>query len=211
MDDSVVQALAKWPNVPHCYGWLALDRRGRWRMRDDHAQAHRLLGDVIRNPALKGFIDRNYAADDGGAWFFQNGPQRVYVELEATPWILFADRGGWTTHTGARFAGVRRALIDEGGHAYLEGDGGIGLVCDRDLQAFLDALRPCSGALDADGIATALADAPERLELVLEGRAVALERVRASDLPARHGFDPHPATTAARSSTPAAPTRLAAS
>ena len=28
MDDIVRQALAKWPNVPHCYGWLGLDARG---------------------------------------------------------------------------------------------------------------------------------------------------------------------------------------
>ena len=33
--------LAKWPNVPHCTGWLLLDRRGNWRMRDDAAQAAR--------------------------------------------------------------------------------------------------------------------------------------------------------------------------
>ena len=27
MDDIVKQAMAKWPNVPHCYGWLALAAR----------------------------------------------------------------------------------------------------------------------------------------------------------------------------------------
>lgn len=27
MDDIVRQAMAKWPNVPNCFGWLALDRR----------------------------------------------------------------------------------------------------------------------------------------------------------------------------------------
>ena len=32
MDDIVKQALAKWPNVPHCYGWLGLDARGNWYM-----------------------------------------------------------------------------------------------------------------------------------------------------------------------------------
>jgi hypothetical protein len=31
------------------------------------------------------FIQRNYDHDAQGQWFFQNGPQRVYVELEATP------------------------------------------------------------------------------------------------------------------------------
>ena len=46
MDDIVKQALAKWPNVPHCTGWLMLDRRGNWRMRDDAAQASGRPGDV---------------------------------------------------------------------------------------------------------------------------------------------------------------------
>ena len=27
MDDIVRQAIAKWPNVPHCYGWLGLDMK----------------------------------------------------------------------------------------------------------------------------------------------------------------------------------------
>ena len=39
MDDIVRQAIAKWPNVPDCYGWLGLDARGNWYMRDDQAQA----------------------------------------------------------------------------------------------------------------------------------------------------------------------------
>src|SRR6218665_667404 len=39
MDDIVRQAIAKWPNVPDCYGWLGLDARGAWYMRDDRVQA----------------------------------------------------------------------------------------------------------------------------------------------------------------------------
>jgi len=30
MDEIVDAALKKWPNVPHCYGWLGLDARGAW-------------------------------------------------------------------------------------------------------------------------------------------------------------------------------------
>src|SRR6478752_443039 len=88
MDEIVKQALAKWPNVPHCTGWLLLDRRGQWRMRDDAAQAAGELGTPIRHEALLGFINRNYESDADGQWFFQNGPQRVYVELAYTPWIV---------------------------------------------------------------------------------------------------------------------------
>ena len=87
MDDIVKQALAKWPDVPNCYGWLALDARGHWRMRDERAQHLHLPGDKLTNAALVGFINRNYAADERGCWYFQNGPQRVYVNLEATPYI----------------------------------------------------------------------------------------------------------------------------
>ncbi len=28
MDDIVKAAIAKWPNVPNCFGWLGLDARG---------------------------------------------------------------------------------------------------------------------------------------------------------------------------------------
>src|ERR1041385_6180040 len=55
MDDIVKQAMAKWPNVPHCYGWLALDARGGWRMRDEAAQRANAAGDRLNNPALVGF------------------------------------------------------------------------------------------------------------------------------------------------------------
>jgi hypothetical protein len=83
MDDIVKAALAKWPNVPACHGWLGLDSRGQWHMRDDAAQAAgpfpQSKGSVLRHDKLIAFIQRNYAADDAGQWFFQNGPQRVYV------------------------------------------------------------------------------------------------------------------------------------
>ena len=39
MDDIVAAALVKWPNVPHCHGWLALDARGDWYLRDERTQA----------------------------------------------------------------------------------------------------------------------------------------------------------------------------
>ena len=52
MDEIVKAALLKWPNVPHCYGWLALDARGDWYMRDDRIQ-HR--GPF---PQVKGKIGR---------------------------------------------------------------------------------------------------------------------------------------------------------
>ena len=78
----------KWPNVPDCFGWLALDRRGQWRMRDEFTQQNKLPGQVIKHTTLNEFIARNYACDERGRYFFQNGPQRVFISLDATPWIV---------------------------------------------------------------------------------------------------------------------------
>jgi Protein of unknown function (DUF2946) len=118
MDDLVRQALAKWPNVPHCTGWLLLDRRGNWRMRDDAAQAAGESGDIIRHEALLGFINRNYESDAQGQWFFQNGPQRVYVELGYTPSIVrLIEMDGalaLTDQTGAGFEPAEAWLDDQG-------------------------------------------------------------------------------------------------
>ena len=88
MDDQVLRSLMKWPNVPDCFGWLALDRRGQWRMRDEFTQQNKLPGQVIKHAALNEFIARNYARDGVGRYFFQNGPQRVFISLDATPWIV---------------------------------------------------------------------------------------------------------------------------
>lgn len=119
MDEIVKQALAKWPNVPHCTGWLLLDRRGQWRMRDDAAQAAGELGTPIRHEALLGFINRNYDSDADGQWFFQNGPQRVYVELAYTPWILrLHSLDGalrLTDQAGAAFEPAQAWIDEEGG------------------------------------------------------------------------------------------------
>jgi hypothetical protein len=53
MDLLVEAALRKWPNVPHCHGWLALDARGDWYMRDERVQAAgpfpQVKGSVIRH------------------------------------------------------------------------------------------------------------------------------------------------------------------
>ncbi|WP_269459885.1 DUF2946 family protein [Polynucleobacter necessarius] len=73
--------------MPNCFGWLALDRRGQWRMRDEFTQQNHLPGQVIQHIALNHFIARNYACDELGRCFFQNGPQRVFITLDATPWV----------------------------------------------------------------------------------------------------------------------------
>ena len=140
MDDIVRQAIAKWPRVPHCFGWLGLDARGRWYLRDAAAQALGAFGsgvpgargELLRHDKLIDFIGRNYEADEFGQWFFQNGPQRVYVELECTPWVwrVHAD-GQVLTHTGLP-ATVQGLWLDEAGRVYLQADRGIGRASCRE-------------------------------------------------------------------------------
>jgi hypothetical protein len=136
MDPSVVAALAKWPDVPDVYGWLGLTARGEWR----------LLGQPIGNAALREFIGRNYGSDARGRWYFQNGPQRVFVTLEVAPWVWqVAQVGGNTalqSHTGVVASELRGAWLDESGMSFLMTDLGFGLLESRDTGRLLDALRP---------------------------------------------------------------------
>ena len=115
MDEVVKKAMAKWPDVPFAYGWLALDARGRWLLK----------GDPITNPAVVAFIGRNYAADARGRWYFQNGPQRVFVTLSVTPWILSLDVDGHlVTHVGTRAGAARETWLDDAGHVMFVTDVG---------------------------------------------------------------------------------------
>ncbi|MEF7617124.1 DUF2946 family protein [Aquincola sp. MAHUQ-54] len=138
MDDIVRQALQKWPNVPHCHGWLGLDARGDWYLRDESVQAAGPFplpkGSRIEHEKLLAFIGRNYEHDGDGCWFFQNGPQRVYVELEAAPWVWRVDAaGGLHSHTG-RPASFRSAWLDESGRLFVDTDIGFGLVHTLDME-----------------------------------------------------------------------------
>ena len=147
MDEIVEAALRKWPNVPHCYGWLALDARGNWFMRDDRIQAAgpfpQVKGSRIEHAKLLGFIERNYAHDDAGAWFFQNGPQRVYVELEAAPWVWRVQQApGWPleSHTG-RAARLQQSWLDEQGRLFVSTDIGHGIVHTLDMGVAAQAVE----------------------------------------------------------------------
>lgn len=146
MDDIVKQALAKWPNVPDCWGWLGLDMRGHWWLRDDAAQAQGTFpqskGTRLEHEKLLAFIGRNYEANAQGHWFFQNGPQRVYVELENCPmvWRVHAD-GRVVSHTGYEAKQVQQCVADEVGHLYLQADGVLGLVHSLDMLHAADAVE----------------------------------------------------------------------
>jgi hypothetical protein len=154
MDDIVAAALRKWPNVPHCRGWLALDARGDWYLRDDRTQAAgpfpQARGSRLEHVGLREFIERNYASDDCGAWFFQNGPQRVYVELEAAPWVWrlagSRDAEGCLTRVELLSHSGRPALLgstwlDEHGRLFAAADLGLGLVHTLDMETAADAIE----------------------------------------------------------------------
>ena len=127
MDEIVVRSLAKWPNVPAVYGWLDLDRRGNWLIK----------GERIGNLALREFIARNYAADEQGRWFFQNGPQRVYVRLAYTPFVVHYEGDALVDHCGKRFTPTE-VLQDEEGSVLIAGEGSIALLDDRDLERYAE-------------------------------------------------------------------------
>lgn len=168
MDEIVKAALKKWPNVPHCWGWLALDARGEWYMRDDRVQAAgpfpQVKGSVIRHDKLREFIHRNYACDEHGAWFFQNGPQRVYIELEAAPWIWrVGGDGRVASHTGREAAEVRAAFLDEHDRLFLVTELGLGLVHSLDMDAASNAVETGAWTL---GSPLAFAELPARYGFV---------------------------------------------
>lgn len=199
MDDIVKQALARWPNVPHCTGWLRLDARGHWRLRDEADQAAGAPGTPIRHEALAGFINRNYERDAHGQWYFQNGPQRVYVELEYTPFVVRLASGApghaltLTDQTGQPFAPAAVYVDEAGSVLFAEAEAQtqtraaparVALLHDHDLDCFSD-----HAALADDGQSGTFrwrADA-----------SLPLQPIRRAAVAARFGFVASPARAAA--------------
>ena len=182
MEDWVYRALAKWPNVPAVFGWMGLDRRGRWLIR----------GEIISRPQIIETINRNYAADEQGRWFFQNGPQRGYVELGYAPFVLHVDGdGALRTHTDLPVENPTAAFIDENGALTLLTEHGAGLLRDQDLAWVLERLSSGGRVADEEAVATALAQgsgSETALRLDLGKRSLQAMRVDAAELPERVGF-----------------------
>jgi len=186
MDDSVIAAIAKWPNVPAVFGWLALTARGEWRLR----------GEPIASKAICDFIGRNYTHDEQGRWFFQNGPQRVFVGLEVTPWIWRLDAepsGSLRSHTGRSATRLHGAWLDESGRLFLQTDIGFGLLDSADSGRAAGCFR-VNGEHEfaPDDLEAWLAGGSSRVVvsgalLGLEGNAD-LDRLRADDAPRRFGY-----------------------
>jgi len=195
MDDIVKQAIAKWPNVPAVYGWLSLNRRGNWLIKDE----------PISNRAIADFIGRNYEHDVEGRWYFQNGPQRVYVALDYTPLVyrLAGDVGAEApprieAHTGKPAARVDSAWIDDAGVVLLATEHGIGIIDDRDLERLLPWLSDERGAAMADDVITATLERLQTggdasLYFRYRENAVPLKPIKARRVALKFGFVARPA------------------
>ncbi len=127
MDALVARSMAKWPDVPAVYGWLELDRRGQWRIK----------GERIAHEGLRDFIARNYQADERGRWYFQNGPQRVFVRLACTPLVAHYEGDRLFDHCGRPIVASGTYLDDEGS-VLIEGGPAIALLDDRDLERYAE-------------------------------------------------------------------------
>jgi hypothetical protein len=194
MDDIVKQAMAKWPNVPHCYGWLGLDARGGWRMRDEAAQQAGLAGDRLTNSKLVEFINRNYAHDERGCWYFQNGPQRVYVNLEATPFIARTDPAeGLLLQTGQAMPEIDTLFLTETGEAIVQGGDVVAQLDDRDGAQLIDSLLLDGEPASGDALLGWLDGQPGNMQLSYRGRTVPVQRLGRDSVAQRFGFVRAPA------------------
>jgi len=142
-DPQVIAAMARWPNVPAVYGWLRLDRRGQWHLidrgRPDFDPVRDALGSPITSPPILDFIHRNYGVNPDGYWFWQNGPQRVFVDLDLAPRILRVLGAGQSAtlvdHTGLEIGPIHSAAMDPAGTLWLNSAAYYGAVHDLDLAA----------------------------------------------------------------------------
>ena len=189
--DRVLRGMARWPDVPSVYHWLQLDRRGRWRMK----------GTPVTHPLLLDFINQHYVADTDGRYYFQNGPQKVYIDLEGAPYILSLSPDGaeprLRAHTGAQVSRVTAAwLVDDGGFA-LATDLGPAELDDRDL-IHLEQLLLLPAEGDTADALQAVADGLEDVQLRFGFRdsAVPVGFVSREQLGERLGFIATPAPDA---------------
>ena len=186
--------MARWPNVPAVFGWLGLDRRGEWLIR----------GERVSNPMVAAFISRNYGHDAAGRWFFQNGPQRVFVAFDYTPLVY---RVGWDPapgapltiedHTGRTVTRVDGAWIDDAGIVLIATEHGPGMIDDRDLELLLPCFTDKRGtALTEDAIAAAIESLQDggtaRLRFRYREDTVPVLAIASGDVPNKFGFVQRP-------------------
>jgi len=190
MDDIVTRAMAKWPNVPAVYGWLALDARGQWLIK----------GERIGNAGIVEFIGRNYDHDVQGQWFFQNGPQRVFVDLAYTPYVFRFDperSNALVAQNAMPAMRVDGCWIDELGRVVVATDIGIGTIHDRDVEHVSRLFCDFDGtAPDEDSLLAAIealqSGQGTALFLAWQERRIPIEPIRSDHVCERFGIIARP-------------------
>jgi hypothetical protein len=185
MDAWVLKSMQRWPNVPALFGWLGLDRRGRWLIK----------GEPITHPRIVETINRNYGVDEHGRWYFQNGPQRGYIELEYAPFVLRRYRDGFVTHNGLSVELPSQVLLDEEGGVLVSTEHGLGEIASAELDWVLDQLTIDGEPLDEDALSSLL-DLPSGTEtaasIVIVREPIHLVRLDAAEFPHVFGFERTP-------------------
>jgi hypothetical protein len=182
MEEWVHRSLKRWPNVPALFGWLRLDRRGRWLIQGEH----------ITRPQIIDTINRNYAADEQGQWYFQNGPQRGYMELEYAPLVLRATADNYlVTHTELRVDLPSQAFMDEEGALLFKTEHGPAALIDDELEWALQRISVRGQPIDETRLAEALvlpSGSSTQLELCVGDKRLPIQRLDAADAPEKLSF-----------------------
>ena len=176
MDDIVKAALAKWPNVPNCYGWLGLDARGNWYMRDDQAQAagpfaggiddeaafscHE-FGEVEGESVCIVELESEGCGDRGGLWGGGEAKHLTFKEIDATiegavECFFFAEENFFDLFLALAKIGKNVAHFSgEGGDEFGEkgfGESERSAIADGTSEdASEDIIAVCVAGLDAIG------------------------------------------------------------
>ena len=184
-DERVRRAMDKWPDVPDCFDWLGLDVRGRWLIR----------GEVITHPTTVEYLARNYSHDAQGRWFVQNGPQRVFCELEYTPWVYFLQPDlSLLSHTKAAAGEINRIIVDDAGDLLIDARLGPGVLYDRDLGQLVAALDvPVNDGRSIEELLSFTAhDSQTPSRVLMANDEIPIESLDRQDVAAHFGYQSRP-------------------
>ena len=166
-------------------------------MRDEAAQATNQLGDIIRHESLLSFIYRNYDCDSRGAWHFQNGPQRVYVELETTPFIARTDPAlGFVLHDRTPVREIDHVFMTDTGQLIIQSQQKIAMLDPSDLAHCLAMLCINGESIADDDLLSWLSAPNQLLQMKVGQQFKSVEWVDSNQLQNRFGFIAHPSKLA---------------
>jgi hypothetical protein len=183
MDAAVIAAMAKWPNVPAVYGWLSLTARGEWRLK----------GERVQHGGLAAFFGRNYGHDEQGRYFVQNGPQRIYVELQSAPYVVRRESEQWHRQPDGACLAADAAYLSAEGELFLQLDGELALLDDREWLDLANQLTDKAGQPLSEEAWDGLLHGRMQAFLALPAGRLALQPVVRAELLARFGVRLKPA------------------